>query len=171
MTSATNYAAASPVAAEETRVTGRRVIQYIVDGFLSSIIPYVLYFALNRGHGGVHVLGVIVAAVLSIAWYVWYWVFRPHRANGQTFGMQLFSVRVISKDGGPPSIGQLLVRWIFLIVDTLFACLVGLITILCSRQRQRVGDHVASTLVIRANGLPSPPRVDDTGAGAAGPVA
>jgi len=44
--------------------------------------------------------------------------------------------------------GQLLVRAVFLIVDTLFFGLVGLITMVCSRYRQRVGDHVAGTLVI-----------------------
>jgi uncharacterized RDD family membrane protein YckC len=41
-----------------------------------------------------------------------------------------------------------------LIVDTLFFGLVGFITMLASRYRQRVGDHVAGTLVVRADHQP-----------------
>jgi uncharacterized RDD family membrane protein YckC len=45
---------------------------------------------------------------------------------------------------------QLFIRGILLIVDTLVWGLVGLITMLFSRYRQRVGDHAAKTLVVRA---------------------
>jgi uncharacterized RDD family membrane protein YckC len=141
---------------EETRVSGRRVVQYIIDAILSSIIPTVLYWALDRWTGAAHVLGVTVAAILSAASYVWYWVLRPHSAGGQTFGMQLLGIRVISKDGGRAGIGQLAVRWIFLILDGLVVGLVGLVTMLCSRHRQRIGDHVARTLVVRAEGRLAP---------------
>jgi uncharacterized RDD family membrane protein YckC len=75
-------------------------------------------------------------------------VVRPRDHGGQTFGMQLLGLRVISKTGGPASMSQLLVRGILLIVDTLFFGLVGLITMVCSRYRQRVGDHAAGTLVV-----------------------
>jgi uncharacterized RDD family membrane protein YckC len=142
----------SPVPQQQTRVTGRRVVQYILDYILSGIIPGILYWALNRGHGGRLALGLVISIVLSILVYIWYWVIRPHRANGQTFGMQLLGIRIISKDGGEASIGQLAVRWILLIVDDLVIGLVGLFTILFSRYRQRVGDHVANTLVIRTDG-------------------
>ncbi len=64
------------------------------------------------------------------------------------FGMQLFRLRVISKHGGPASILQLLIRGILLIVDTIFFGLVGWLTMMFSRYRQRVGDHAAGTLVI-----------------------
>ena len=84
---------------------------------------------------------------------LWYWVIRPHGHNGQTFGMQLLGLRVISKNGGPASMAQLFIRWICLIFDAIpytwpFTGLVGYIVILCSRNRQRIGDHLARTLVI-----------------------
>jgi hypothetical protein len=48
---------------------------------------------------------------------------------------------------------QLFIRWICLIFDAIpytwpFTGLVGFIVILCSRDRQRIGDHLARTLVI-----------------------
>ncbi len=132
-----------------TRVTGRRVIQYIVDYVLSGIIPGLAYWLLDRG--ALHWFGWLIATVISIAVYYWYWVVRPHGHGGQTFGMQLFGVRVISKDGGPASTVQFFIRGILLIVDTIFFGLVGLITMLCSRYRQRVGDHAAGTVVVEAD--------------------
>ena len=67
--------------------------------------------------------------------------------------MQLLGLRVISKDGGPANMTQLFIRWICLIFDAIpytwpFTGLVGFIVILCSRHRQRIGDHLARTLVI-----------------------
>jgi uncharacterized RDD family membrane protein YckC len=149
-------ASASPVPERLTRVTGRRVVQYIIDHILAGIIPAVLYWGLDRGTGVREAVGALVASVLTIAIYILYWVVRPYVANGQTFGMQLLGIRVIRKDGGRASIGQLFGRAILLIVDLLFFGLVGLITMLCSRYRQRVGDHAAKTLVIRNEPAGSP---------------
>jgi uncharacterized RDD family membrane protein YckC len=135
---------------EQTWVTGRRVIQYIVDYVLAGIIPGIAYWLFDRDRGFLSGLGWLIATAIALAVYYWYWVERPRTHAGQTFGMQLFGLRVISKDGRPASTAQLFVRGILLIVDTLFFGLVGLITMLCSRYRQRVGDHAAGTLVVPA---------------------
>jgi hypothetical protein len=99
----------------------------------------------------------VLYVVLFVLIGLWYWVIRPHSHNGQTFAMKWFGLRVISKDGGPVSLLQLLVRWISLLFDSApwmwpFTGLLGLIVILCSRSRQRIGDHLARTLVIRTAG-------------------
>jgi uncharacterized RDD family membrane protein YckC len=141
----------SPVSEGATRVTGRRVIQYIIDYILAGIIPGLAYWLLDRGHGFLSGLGWLLATAIALAVYYWYWVERPRSTGGQTFGMQLFGLRIISKNGGPASVAQLLIRGILLIVDTLFFGLVGFLTIICSRYRQRVGDHAAGTLVVEAD--------------------
>jgi uncharacterized RDD family membrane protein YckC len=134
----------------ETRVTGARVVQYIIDYILAGIIPALAYWGLNRGSGVLHALGWVLATVIALAVYFWYWVARPYGHNGKTFGMQLLGLRVISKDGSRASMMQLFIRGILLIIDTIFFGLVGFITMLCSRYRQRVGDHAAKTIVISA---------------------
>ncbi len=142
---------ASPVNEAETRVTGRRVVQYAIDYILVGIIPGLAYWLLDRGSGVLHGFGWALATVIAIVVYLYYWVLRPNSHTGQTFGMQLLGLRVISKDGGPANMSQYFVRAILLIIDTLFFGLVGLITILMSKYRQRVGDHAARTLVISTN--------------------
>ena len=136
----------SPVSRDETRVVGRRIVQYVIDYVLVGIIPGLAYWLLDRG--SLHWIGWTVATIIALVVYLWYWVIRPHSHNGQTFGMQLLGLRVISKDGGPASMTQLFVRGVLLVIDTLFFGLVGLITMLASRYHQRVGDHMARTLVI-----------------------
>jgi uncharacterized RDD family membrane protein YckC len=152
----------------DTRVTGRRVIQYIIDYLITGIVASIILWAFDHGHGAGNAVLVLVGAIIDAAWYFWYWVYRPYRSNGQSFGMQLLSLRVISKDGGPASMVQLLIRGILLIVDTFLWGLVGLITIVCSRYRQRVGDHAARTVVIRAEAAPMQASRDYAGAGQAG---
>ena len=145
---------ASPVHREETRVTGRRIVQYLIDAFLVSLIPSLVSIPFDRSSSTLlHIIGGLVAFALFVLIGLWYWVIRPHGHNGQTFGMQLLGLRVISKSGGPASMAQLFIRWICLIFDSIpytwpFTGLVGYIVILCSRNRQRIGDHLARTLVI-----------------------
>jgi uncharacterized RDD family membrane protein YckC len=144
----------SPVSEAETRVTGRRVVQYLIDAFLVSLIPSLVSIPFDRSNSTfLHIMGGLVFFVLFVLIGLWYWVIRPHSSNGQTFGMQLLGLRVISKDGGPATVAQLFIRWICLIFDAIpytwpFTGLVGFIVILCSRHRQRIGDHLARTLVI-----------------------
>jgi uncharacterized RDD family membrane protein YckC len=139
------------VHAAATRVTGRRIVQYIIDYILAGIVPGLAYWVFDTSVGAIGGVRWLVATVIALAAYFAYWVAIPYAMNGQTFGMKLFRLRVLSKDGGRASILQLLVRGIFLIIDTLFFGLVGYITILCSKYRQRVGDHAAKTVVVSAN--------------------
>jgi uncharacterized RDD family membrane protein YckC len=131
----------------ETKVTGRRVVQYIVDYILAGIIPALAYWLFDRGTGALHGFGWVIATVIALAVYFAYWVLIPYGHRGQTFGMQLMRIHVIGKNGEKASMLQLFVRGVFLIIDTIFWGLVGFIVILCSRHRQRIGDHVAKTVV------------------------
>lgn len=153
-----------PVTRAETRVTGRRVVQYLIDAFLVGLIPGVISIPFDRsGSTFIHVLGGIVSFAVFVLIGLMYWVVFTHRQDGQTLGMRLLGLRVISKRGGPASMAQLTIRWICLILDAIpyswpFTGLVGFIVILCSRDRQRIGDHLARTLVVRADSTVRGPR-------------
>jgi uncharacterized RDD family membrane protein YckC len=144
----------APVNEAETRVTWRRIFQYWVDAFLVSIVPYLVGIPFDYSNRtSLHIIGGIVMFVLFLVIGFWYWVVRPHAHNGQTFAMKWFGLRVISKDGGQATTVQYFIRWISLIFDAFpwvwpLTGLLGLIVMLCSRFRQRGGDHLARTLVI-----------------------
>jgi len=145
---------ATPVTRPETRVTGRRIVQYLIDSFLVGIIPALVSIPFDQSNSTViHVIGGIVSFAVFVLIGLLYWVVFVHRQNGQTLGMKLLRLRVISKGGGQANMAQLTIRWICLIFDAIpytwpFTGLLGFIVILCSRDRQRIGDHLARTLVI-----------------------
>jgi uncharacterized RDD family membrane protein YckC len=69
--------------------------------------------------------------------------------RGRTPGKRMAGVRIVTRNGGAPSIGALLVRNLFRLIDSLpFLYLVGLIACLMSEQRVRVGDMAAGTLLV-----------------------
>ena len=140
----------SPVNEIETRVTGKRIVQYIVDIILYGIVASLLSFALNRGHGGVAAVLLIILVLLHRLVLPVLGVY-PFARNGQTIGMSLLGLRVISADGGPASLDRLFVRSILILLFGPIAWLVGIITMMCSRYRQRVGDHMAKTMVVNAS--------------------
>jgi uncharacterized RDD family membrane protein YckC len=158
----------SPVNEIETRVTGRRFVQYVVDVILSGIVFGLLSFALNRGHGGIHAVLVLILVLVNIAWYFLYWAYVPFARNGQTIGMTLMKIRVISASGGPASLVQLFIRSILLVLFPVWGALVGWIVMMFSRYRQRTGDHMAKTMVVRADVAPERAPTEFAGAGQAG---
>jgi uncharacterized RDD family membrane protein YckC len=158
----------SPVNEIETRVSGRRIVQYIVDAIIFGIVAGLISWGLNRGTGGVHVILYLVLIAVDIIWYGLYWAYYPYTHAGQTLGMQLMDLRVISTDGGPASLVQMFVRSILLVLFTPLSLLVGFITMMCSRYRQRVSDHMSSTMVVRASVEPIPAQREFAGAGQAG---
>jgi uncharacterized RDD family membrane protein YckC len=149
-----------PVSEAQTRVSGRRVFQYFIDAFLVSIVPYIVSIPFDASsHTSLHVIGGIVAFVLFLIIGFWYWIIWPKAHNGQTFAMKWFGLRVVSKNGDPANTAQYFIRWIGLIIDGFpwvwpFTGLLGLFVMVVSRYRQRVGDHMARTLVI-SEGLTS----------------
>jgi uncharacterized RDD family membrane protein YckC len=69
---------------------------------------------------------------------------------GQTLGKRLVDIEVRSQDGGSTSLGQAFVRTVFRIVDGLALYIVGAVFVWTSPARQRLGDRVAGTLVMRS---------------------
>jgi uncharacterized RDD family membrane protein YckC len=66
-----------------------------------------------------------------------------------TPGKRMAGVKIVTRQGGTPSSGALLVRNLFRLVDSLPGLyLVGLLTSLFTQQRVRIGDMAAGTLLV-----------------------
>jgi len=69
--------------------------------------------------------------------------------GGQTVGKMILKIKVVRLDGAPTQWHNLLVRWMLRIVDIwLFFASIGVLSILLSDKKQRVGDAAAGTIVI-----------------------
>ena len=67
--------------------------------------------------------------------------------RGQTIGKIAFRIRVVNKDGSNPTMGSLLLRHLFRLIDYGVSG-IGIFVILFTKNNQRIGDLAASTIVI-----------------------
>lgn len=87
---------------------------------------------------------------IYVACYVFYNLICEIFMNGQCIGKRLMKIKVISLDGSQPTIGQYFIRWLFRLVDFVLTAQVGgLICVAVSQNKQRIGDIVAGTTVIK----------------------
>lgn len=69
--------------------------------------------------------------------------------NGQTPGKNITKIKVVSMDGSPLSVAQVLIRWLLQPIDTwALSGLPGLISIGSGDTQQRLGDRSAGTIVV-----------------------
>jgi uncharacterized RDD family membrane protein YckC len=94
--------------------------------------------------------------------------------RGQTPGKRLFGLRVAAADGYPPSATQHVLRALLWPIDALLPPLppfgfLGLVVMAMTEKRQRIGDLVAGTLVVRERAPPATaePFPDETWSGLA----
>jgi len=102
------------------------------------------YNAYHR-EGSLPVLATVLIWVLVVLYYILlegYW--------GQTVGKMLLGIKVVREGTGDvPGFGAAALRTFLRTVDALFLYLVAFIAVLASAKRQRLGDMVAHTLVVR----------------------
>lgn len=99
-------------------------------------------FELEGGPALIVILLSTIAAILYFALLEAFW-------NGQTLGKKLVRIKVTSEDGTPCSFNQALVRNVLRLVDAFAFYLVGAILVLASAKKQRLGDRVAHTIVVK----------------------
>ncbi|AEV98357.1 hypothetical protein A4D02_22605 [Niastella koreensis] len=103
--------------------------------------------------------------VLYLLPFIFYHLISEIMMNGQSVGKMVMQIKVMTLQGGEPSISQYLIRWLFRIIDfpiLLFAgslsgystwwvvlfIFAGLICVIATPKSQRVGDLVAGTILI-----------------------
>ncbi|MRI00340.1 RDD family protein [Kriegella sp. EG-1] len=129
---------------------GERILAFLIDGFI-----LYLYFIL------VNYISSALGYVFEDAWTqfglqslillpaMFYSLIMHSLFNGRTVGKMLMKMRVVRLDGTPVHWSNYLVRWMLRLVDIwIFVGSIGLLSILFSDRRQRLGDAAAGTVVI-----------------------
>ncbi|BAR48607.1 RDD family protein [Tannerella forsythia] len=139
---------------QEPASVGHRVLARTIDSLL--LFAYVLlisvlcgiYINLTEKKEIDLVLAImIVVCFLPALCYSLLWeVFN----RGQSPGKKLAGIRVVMRDGSPPSFSAYLLRWVMLIIDLYMSC-IGLIPMILTRNNQRFGDLAGGTLVVKEN--------------------
>jgi uncharacterized RDD family membrane protein YckC len=126
----------------------------------------------NKGHAvSFGALGGVVIALFVLAQFVvetGYFIFWEMVTNGRSPGKMLGGLRVVRRDGSPINLRSSVLRNVLRIVDILpenYA--IGLISMLLSSSGERLGDHVAGTIVIRLDRPSAAPEIEPSQNGTA----
>ena len=123
--------------------TGIRFLALLIDGLIVGVVGALLSFIFRDAAGAVG--GVI--GLLAIVYFI-----VMEATQGATLGKKALGLRVVKMDGSSISWSESIIRNLLRIIDGLFAYLIGAILIWSSPLRQRLGDRVAHTVVIRRRG-------------------
>jgi uncharacterized RDD family membrane protein YckC len=127
---------------------GLRAVAAIIDTALLFIVGYLIALAT----GGVSEEGFLLQGVPFFIWLVvalaYYTVMEAQ--SGATLGKRLIGLKVVKADGGAALDWQAsIVRNVLRLIDGLLFYLVGAIVVWTSDKKQRLGDKVAGTVVVR----------------------
>lgn len=119
-------------------------IDYVI--FYPIAIAYVFAFGEPRD-GGVYVLEWASMFPIVCFWFVYFPIVEC--VAGQTLGKKITGIRVVTLSGKDVSFVNAVLRRLFDNVDMLFFGVVAAVVIKSSDKKQRVGDLVARTIVIK----------------------
>jgi uncharacterized RDD family membrane protein YckC len=129
-----------------------RFVALLIDGIILAIVAVILntlFGAPMYFESGVGFLSITVGFILSVVIALLYFTYLLGR-YGQTVGKMALKIKVVNEaDGSPITYQAAFIRTILLVIDGLFAYLVGALLILTSDKNQRLGDRVAHTVVVK----------------------
>lgn len=124
-----------------------RLISLIIDTIIIGII--------------IGILGSIIGVGMMGRGYVPWWIGLLYfiiiigyftyleGSRGQTIGKMITKIKVVREDGQPIDMNQAFIRNILRIIDGLFVYLIGAVLIWRSDKKQRLGDSIAKTVVVK----------------------
>jgi uncharacterized RDD family membrane protein YckC len=128
---------------------GLRAVAAIIDTALLFIIGYLIALAT----GDVTKEGFLLQGVPFFIWLaiaLGYYIVMEAQ-SGATLGKRVMKLKVVKLEGGAPLDWQAsIARNVLRLIDGLFFYLVGAIVVWISDKKQRLGDKVAGTVVVRA---------------------
>lgn len=142
------------VAAPELDVMGARALAAIIDGVAITVLCLAVYVVLVlpvffiQNEAVVLIFGLLSFLAYMVVAVGYYPVLEGFW--GTTIGKRLCGIKVIREDnGGVPGLGAAFLRNLLRIVDGFFFYLVGYLVAKDDPKKQRLGDRVAHTLVVR----------------------
>lgn len=127
---------------------GIRFVSLVIDSIIISIIFGALFSTLGVGTVRNDMMPWYLG-LISFAFYIAYYTYLEG-SRGQTIGKMITKIKVVREDGKPIDMNQAFKRNILRIIDGLFAYLIAAILIWRSDKKQRLGDSIAKTVVIKA---------------------
>ncbi len=121
---------------------GPRFLAVLIDTIILAIVSGLLGVGLGPHQPGAS------SGLSGLIFFVYYIVMEA--TQGATLGKMALGLRVVRVDGAPISWSESVIRNLLRIVDCLVFYILGAILIWTSPLKQRLGDKVAHTVVVKS---------------------
>jgi len=121
---------------------GPRFLAALIDIIIIAIVGGILGAVLGAQQSGI---SGALSGILALAYFI-----VMEATQGATVGKMVVGLKVVRVDGAPISWSESVIRNLLRIIDGLFAYLVGAIIIWTSPMKQRLGDKIAKTVVVKS---------------------
>ena len=125
---------------------GDRIVAFILDVMLMGVVAIIIGMMLSNLQLESWLMMTIYIPMMFYSFAFEYF------GEGQTPGKRVMNIKVVKLDGSTPTLGGYLLRWLFRVIDIwlypiMFAPAV--ISIIATKNGQRIGDLAAGTTVIK----------------------
>lgn len=134
---------------------GDRMFAFIIDTIIKILYLLIIYYIMDNFFGLARYAmrldswsAVAINIIISLP-VIFYTLFFESTWEGQTPGKKLRKIKVVKIDGYQASFGDYLIRWVFNLIDIyLDSGIVGLVSMIVSKDNQRLGNMASGTAVI-----------------------
>jgi uncharacterized RDD family membrane protein YckC len=140
---------------------GIRFIAQVIDGVICLIIFGILVSTMSSMLGttspdGFELVGTpaVIAQALTVFFSIIYFSLLEAYWGGQTLGKKVTGIQVVNEDGSAIDLGTAFIRNIIRPIDAFCVYLVAAVSIWLSPRKQRIGDRVARTCVVKKQSVP-----------------
>jgi uncharacterized RDD family membrane protein YckC len=126
---------------------GKRFLAVFIDVIIISVLLGIVFAAagISSAVQSPSSKTYLIILVVMVAYHT-----LMEGGTGATVGKMVLGIKVTMEDGAPVTWEAALVRNLLRIIDMIFSYLVGAILVWNSPKRQRLGDRVAKTVVVRS---------------------
>lgn len=129
--------------------TAAFIIDSIIEGLILGVLLLILWLIQNYAPFFWQAFYGWIVGTFTVVWfftYLGYFVFLEMNMNGKTIGKKIMKIRTIRNNGQGLTFKHSLIRNLFRIFLDLFG--IGVILIFLNKEHKRLGDMVASTIVV-----------------------
>lgn len=129
--------------------TAAAVIDLLIQTLMTVILGIILLLVYafsgklsKEYYGWIIGISIIIFALITYGYYIYMEITK----NGQTIGKKIFSLRTIRNNGEPITLKHSAIRNLFRVFIDMYG--VGIVLMFFSKNNKRLGDMVASTIVV-----------------------
>ncbi len=138
----------------ENASIGERILAFVLDMIIKALYAIAVFFIIHTFNLNyfLNQLDNWSSSALYLLVFlpvIFYTLFFEIFTQGRTPGKMALKIKVIKIDGYQAQVGDYMIRWVFRLIDILISSgVLGMISIMLTDRKQRLGDLVAGTAVI-----------------------